>query len=327
MHSLITIILLVKNGEKYLSEILDAIFTQNTDFTYEVLVIDSGSRDRSKEIVKRYPVRLVEIPPKQFNHGETRNLGGRLASPQSAYLVYLSQDATPADEQWLQALIEPMIQDKQVAGVFSRHIPRQGACPSLVRQLTTRWPTGGTTRIVKRMPALEQEYYSNRIYYVSFSNTSSAIRRSVWARIPFAPVDFAEDADWADRVLISGYSIVFEPASMVIHSHNHGLLNLFRENVDHAAAFWERFRPPAYRHFGLIDVLKMMVWEGLQDWKFIWTHKPFRSQPVRQRLFWTMYAPLWHLAVGLGTYVGIRGLHRKPQLRQLLSRQERVRAS
>ena len=75
---LVTIILLVKNGERYLAESLVAIFAQKADFVFQVLAIDSGSQDRSKEILARFPVLLHEIAPEQFNHGETRNLGAQL---------------------------------------------------------------------------------------------------------------------------------------------------------------------------------------------------------------------------------------------------------
>lgn len=320
-----TIILLVKNGERYLGEVLEGIFAQKTSFPFEVLAIDSGSRDRSREILGRYPVRLWEIPPDTFNHGETRNLGGQLAHPDAAYLVYLSQDATPANAEWLEALITPMEEDASVAGVFSRHLPRHGACPSLVRQLVTHWQTGGTTRLIKRMPSSREEFEANRFYYIYFSNTSSAIRRAVWEQIPFRPMAFGEDADWAERVLEAGYAIVFEPRSMVFHSHDYGLLELFRENADYAAAFRERFNPPAYRRFGLGTVVRAVIGEGWRDWQFIWAREPFRSQPLRRRLLWMLHSLAWHFAVGMGTYTGIRGLTRRPFLARFLSRQERVR--
>lgn len=63
MKERITIILLTKNGERYLEEVMEGIFAQRVALPFEVLAIDSGSRDRSKEILNRYPVRLVEIPP------------------------------------------------------------------------------------------------------------------------------------------------------------------------------------------------------------------------------------------------------------------------
>ncbi len=46
------------------------------------------------------------------------------------------------------------------------------------------------------------------------------LRRSVWSRHPFQPLPFAEDLDWARRVLKAGFKLVYEPDSRVIHSHD-----------------------------------------------------------------------------------------------------------
>ncbi len=98
----ISIIILVKNGGPYLEEVLRGVFAQKMEEEFEVVAIDSGSVDKSKEILGRFPVRLKEIPPETFNHGETRNLGASLS--QGMYLVYLTQDAIPGNERWLREI-------------------------------------------------------------------------------------------------------------------------------------------------------------------------------------------------------------------------------
>ncbi len=75
----ISIILLVKNGGAYLEEVLKGVFSQKVEEEFEVVAIDSGSTDNSKRYLSRFPVRVKEIPPATFNHGETRNLGARLS--------------------------------------------------------------------------------------------------------------------------------------------------------------------------------------------------------------------------------------------------------
>lgn len=321
-----TVILLVKNGERFLGELLSQVFAQRGVGRTEVLAIDSGSQDRSKTILGQFPVRLHEIAPWEFSHGETRNLGARLASPESEYLVYLTQDATPADENWLANLLRPLQEDGTVGGAFSRHLPRPGSTPALARQLQTVWQTGGRERLVKSMPADRQLYEQNKLYYAYFSDTSSALRRAAWARIPFRPLAFAEDADWADRAVQAGYSIVFEPSSAVVHSHDYPVLEQFRQNVDHTAGMKELFPGVVYHGWqSWIRLFAGIPKQVIADWRYTYAVEPFSTAPCRKQLFWLAHSPAWHAASALGTFVGAESYRLPAHLRRSLSRQERLR--
>ena len=77
----VSILLVTKNGERYLAEILQRIHEQQGNFRLtEIIAVDSGSRDRTLSILKEHAVCIVQIPPQTFGHGKTRNLG-RLARP------------------------------------------------------------------------------------------------------------------------------------------------------------------------------------------------------------------------------------------------------
>lgn len=323
---LATIVLLVKNGAPYLRTSLPAIYAQETDFKFQVLAIDSGSRDDSLAILAQYPVRLKQIPPDAFNHGETRNLGAALAGPESGFVVYLSQDAEPRDPTWLVNLVKPLREDTSVAGAFSRHVPRPTSSPAMVRQLTTVWQSGGGTRLVKRMPEDAALYERDKLYYAHFSNTSSVIRRAVWEAIPFCQTNFAEDAQWADAALHAGHAIVFEPDSVVIHSHDYSTVEQFRQNVDHVAGMRTLFPdsiPHGWETWARLyaGIPKNMV----LDWRITWRDSFFAHQSVGRKLWWMIHSPLWHTASVLGTWVGAHLAWFPPRLRLALSRQERIR--
>jgi len=321
----VTVALLIKNGEDYLSSLLVSIKGQESEATVCILAIDSGSTDDSLEILRRESVRVIEIPPEQFNHGETRNLAAQEASSESKYIVFLSQDALPADEHWLQNLIQPMEDDPTVAGTFSRHIPRQDTSPSLVRQLTTMWQTGGTERLVKAMPDKPEVYERDKFFYIYFSNTSSAIRREVWEQIPFRRLDFAEDADWADRILRAGYKLVFEPSSIVLHSHDYDIIEQFRQNVDHTEAMVALFDPPHFhRPRRLLLQLASIPREVSRDRSFMLTSPYYAETRLRRRMWWMLRSPFWHMASVLGGWTGAY-LERLPESwRRYLGRQRRI---
>ena len=325
MIHLATIVLLVKNGAAYLRTSLPAIYAQETDFDFLVIAIDSGSRDESLEILARFPVRIESISPADFNHGETRNLGAALAA-QSDFVVYLSQDAEPRDPTWLANLVRPLREDATVAGAFSRHIPRPTSSPALVRQLTSVWSTGRQHRRVKRMPEDPRVYERDKLHYVYFSNTSSAIRRAVWEAIPFRRTSFAEDAQWADAVLRAGYALAFEPSSVVVHSHDYSAVEQFRQNVDHVVGMARIF--PNVSPRGLETWVRLFAGipkNVLLDWHSTWHDAFFADQSVGRKLRWMLHSPIWHTASALGTWVGAHLSWFPPRLRLAFSRQERIR--
>ncbi len=291
----ISIIILVKNGGAYLEEVLERVFCQKVECEFEVVAIDSGSRDSSKEILGRFPVRLKEISPEMFNHGETRNLGGSVS--RGAYLVYLTQDALPGNETWLERLVEPLKEDPMVAGAYSSHHPRKD-CPLMERRqiLQTELTSGKTKRV--NMAVGNPEYQRNPYTFIWFSNTSSCIRREVWEKLPFRKIDFAEDQDWAKRVLEAGYKTVYVPDSIVIHSHHYRPVKNFRRHFEHAKAMRELFGKEEFLRFKAIFSATRQSVQA--DYRF------FRSETGSRWGFYRWFFPslFWYLSAFTGLWLG-----------------------
>ena len=320
MEPEVSIILLTKNGQRYLGEVLDGIFRQSSQYSYEVVLIDSGSTDGTWTTARSFPIHTHRISPREFNHGETRNQGARLACPSAEYLVYLTQDATPLED-WLDSLLDPLRTDRQVAGAFSRHVPRPTCTPSMARLLRTQWEQTGTPdRVVKRITDLD-DYKRNQAYFAHFSNTSSAIRRAVWEKHPFMPMDFAEDSEWADRVLRAGYTLVYEPSSRVLHSHDYSLWQQFAQNVDHAFAMKQIHHPPEYEDTKPARAFLRVLDQIRRDWQYISGTEAHGTR----RTHWYLYAPFWQIATEAGAYIGSRADRLPPWLHKRLSRQAQLR--
>jgi rhamnosyltransferase len=220
----LSIILLTKNAGDIFSKVLANLFSCDGIDKTEIIVVDSGSTDITREHAQQYrQIRLVEINPADFGHGKTRNLGARLAS--ADVLVYLVQDATPANPDFLTRLVAPLA-DPRVAATYGRQIPRASATPIERLFLNSTYPD---------LPQTKAYDSANRltIQSIFFSNVCSAIRRHVWERIPFDEhLIMSEDQQWSKEVLRKGYTIVYEPTATVLHSHNYGFRKVFQRNFD-----------------------------------------------------------------------------------------------
>ena len=213
--------------------LLEKLFVQETDFDYEVLVIDSGSMDGTVELARGYGASIHRIDPSEFDHGATRNRG--IAFSTGEYIALTVQDAVPLDSRWLATMVEVLEQDDLAAGVYGRQIPRPES-DEFTRVLVNSWPVAGLSR--REQFAGSPERYrklpaDERRRLATFDNVSSCLRRSVWEEIPFEKTSFGEDVRWGKKAVEAGYKIVYEPRSAVIHSHDRGAMyDLRRHYVD-----------------------------------------------------------------------------------------------
>ena len=217
---MISVCLPTKNAGPEFARYLRAWREQKTEEEVELVVVDSGSRDQTVATARELGARVSLIPPETFNHGETRNLLAREA--RGDLLVFTVQDACPAHDRVLHELTCWMRRAPQLAAVTGLQVPHAHA------DAVARWEVEAHRAIIERGRTLKRYRWRdplrgdflNRLRNVAFDNVCSALRRSVWEKFPFARVEFAEDLDWAVRVLRAGHSLLRNPAARVHHSHN-----------------------------------------------------------------------------------------------------------
>lgn len=317
---LVSVLIPTKNGERYLDELLNAIAIQQGEVhPLEVIAVDSGSRDRTLAILLRHHVRILQIPPEEFGHGKTRNL---LAShARGEFLVFLTQDATPVNDQWLQHLIMPVRADVQVAGGYSRQLPRANCHPMEWRRIVEEELHGQLDSRVYSAKENAEDYERNPWRYRFFANTSAVLRRSVWEKIPFPEIAFAEDQAWADQVAKAGYKTVYAADSVVYHSHNYGPWVNFCRHFEHAMAMRQLFAH--FSHRRLQDCIPEALAVAKRDLVFWRRQTNQRKAWVLSR--WALPAMSWHVAANLGTWLGERASWLPKLIVRLLSLQEQVK--
>ncbi|WP_035691798.1 glycosyltransferase family 2 protein [Azospirillum halopraeferens] len=236
MHA--SVLIPAKNGGALFRRVLETVRTQATPWPFEVVVVDSGSTDGTAEACLGVEgVRLHRIPPAEFGHGRTRNLGIGLA--RGRFVALLTQDALPANERWLAELLAPFA-DESVAGVFGRHEAHANADPFTARDIAAFFDGLAAGPAVVAVRPDERERWDRdtawrrRLGY--FSNNNSALRRTAWERVPFPDVEFAEDQAWAARALEAGFAKAYADRAVVRHSHDYGFIERLTRCFDEAAA-------------------------------------------------------------------------------------------
>jgi len=209
---LATIVIPTLNAEETIGRNLNGIFSQKSDIQPEVIVIDSSSSDRTVEIAAQFPVRLEVIDQKDFHHGKTRNYGASLGSGE--FIVFLQGDAWPENEDWLQNLIQPMLDDPVIDGVYGRQTPREDCDPINRFRYLWNYPDKAKKQDKSSISSLKYRSFF-------FSTANCAVRRSVWEKY-FLPDDIPifEDTTFARLLITDGGILFYEPEAKVVHSHN-----------------------------------------------------------------------------------------------------------
>jgi rhamnosyltransferase len=241
----VSVVIPTKNAGVLFQKTLDGLKQQIYEGSIELIVIDSGSTDNTLELASQYGANIISIPPKEFNHGLTRNQA--IENTSGEIIVLISQDAVPGDGHLIHNFVAAFL-DPKMAGVYARQLPQEDADIITKRNLNN-WLTGRDTeevRWIKDWPAYRSMSPMEKYHFCNFDNVCSAVRRSVWKLHPFRANDFGEDIDWAQRVLESGWKIAYWPSSHVIHSHRRSLKYEYERNrLCHSGL---------YRQFGITAV-------------------------------------------------------------------------
>lgn len=296
----VSIVVPTRDGAATLPGLLAAIRAQRYDGAVQLVAVDSASTDGTRALLEREADVVVPIAPETFDHGLTRNLGVTRSS--GALIVLTVQDAMPASEHWLAALVEPLQRDQRVAGSFARQVPRPDAS-GISRESLARWVAAGTEpRTVAIDPdQLQTMSPVERLYHCAFDNVCACIRREVWHSHPFRATAIGEDIAWAHEVLLAGHRLAFAPGAVVVHSHDRSLRYEFRRTRDLHGRLFDLFELrtiPSLPHLARAIAVTMRTH---LRWEPALTRRP-RALGL---------AVAWPLAQYLGGLDGVRARQRR----------------
>lgn len=230
---LVSVVIPTLNAGTNFARLLEALKGQRVSGDVEIVIVDSGSRDETLKIARAAGTQVLTIPHRQFNHGQARNYAIQVSKGE--FVALTVQDALPTDDYWLEKLLAPLIEHKEIAGSYGLQVayPNAGL---LARARSALWAETHCSYVVKALETpdrFSELTPRQRLELIEFDNVTSCIKRKVWEEVPFPKRNYGEDMAWAKEVLMRGYRIAFVPTAQVWHCHERGwLYELRRAYID-----------------------------------------------------------------------------------------------
>ncbi len=241
-----SIVIRTLNEERHLERLIEGI-RQQSYTGWELVIVDSGSTDRTLDIARRYTSNIFHIAKEEFTFGRSLNLGCRQA--RGRCLVFVSAHTYPLNNTWLGNLIRPF-QDNSIAMVYGRQRAVETSRLSEERDLERLF--GVTSKI------LIDEPFGH--------NGNAAIRASLWLEQPFdETLTGLEDLDWARKIQQLGYRVYYAADAAVYHVHDESLRQVYRRFFREGVARRRIF--PGYR-FDRIECAKQLAFHLTADTLF-----------------------------------------------------------
>jgi rhamnosyltransferase len=197
----VSIVIRCFNEERMIGRLLSGIAAQTVK-PAQIVIVDSGSTDRTLEVARRHPVEVHTIDPAEFSFGRSLNRG--ISATTSALVVFASAHVYPVYDTWLEHLTKPF-EDPAVAIAYGRQVGGPTTPYSESQILATWFPAESHPR--------QTHPFSN--------NANAAIRRSEWESVPYdEDLTGLEDLDWAAKALERGATISYVAEAPVVHLHD-----------------------------------------------------------------------------------------------------------
>jgi len=235
-----SIIIRTKNEEKWIGEVLKRLSKQSYK-NFEIIIVDSGSTDKTLDIIKNYNVRLLKIKPEEFSYPFALNYGCIRASGEK-YFVFISGHALPCSKTWLEDGLKNF-RDTDVLGVYGYTWALSDA--SIREKLCSNkyWYK------LKHIFDPKIIVYEGGMGVMGFTN--AIIRRDLWEKRHFNE-EYGlggEDGEWAGYWLERGFNAIKDIKFSVYHSHGLNRIGI-KKQFEHWSSLGSPrpFKFPEYRN-------------------------------------------------------------------------------
>jgi glycosyltransferase involved in cell wall biosynthesis len=214
----VSIIIPVKNGANTIRELLESLMNLEYDKRkYEVIVVDGYSTDGTRELVLKYPVKLIMQEGDGLN--AARNTG--VKNSKGRIVVFTDADCiVPRD--WLKNIVS-CFKDDDIACVG-------GSVKGLSRNFTSIYVDNTGLHI---MPQYKKQKVLNLWRAFSYpAGCNIAFRRDSLINIGLfnEAIKYGyDDLELIERLGLNGYKIKLEPNVVVFHQHRDSIIKLIKQ--------------------------------------------------------------------------------------------------
>lgn len=209
----ISVIISTKDREKKLVSCLESIL-KNTTFPLEIVILDQSTTEETEKKIKnlRLPSLIKYYRMQVRNLSLGRNFGINHAN--GDVLVFADDDCL-VDKHWLERISESFKRNKEIVGLFGKVMSYK---PSQNREKYCPCTFLKKKKMLITKPCVHSEN-------IGFGN-NMAFRRKIFKRVGGFKEwlgigsigKSAEDAEFALRVLLNGYRLLYNPKVKVYHN-------------------------------------------------------------------------------------------------------------
>ena len=191
-----------------------------------IIVMNTEESMWNKEWEKLSDVMEIHhLAKSEFDHGGTRAQAAELSD--ADVMIFMTQDAMPADRELLAELLKALEQDENIAAAYARQLPN-AECSFVERY--TRAFNYPDRSVVKTKEDMDQ--YGIKTFFCS--NVCAAYKKDIYQKQGgfVRRTIFNEDMIYAGGLIRAGYGIAYAAEAKVIHSHNYNCMQQFHRNFD-----------------------------------------------------------------------------------------------
>jgi len=238
-----SIVIRAYNEERYIGRLLEGV-RQQTVRDVDIILVDSGSTDKTVSIAEAFGARLVRIPSAEFTFGRSLNFG--IQAAMCEFIIIASAHVYPVYPDWMECLLRPF-EDEKIALTYGKQRGYEGSKYS-EHQIFHQWYPDA----------------SKPDQPTSFcNNANAAIRKSLWEQNPYnETLTGLEDLAWAKWAKEQGYKISYVAEAEIVHIHNETPRAVYNRYRREAMAL-RKIYPEA--NFNLYDFFRLTVTNIFSD--------------------------------------------------------------